>query len=197
MEVRRDTSPTRDTQVEDDDPAQQAGMAKHSGEAGTHAVLAAKERRCYRDRAEPDAAAVHWDEVCKETPNSGSGESPEILPRIILVKADFSWAQEWVEGRKLRKREENILGEKSKTWRTESKARDGTGVGRKCWWEGKKRFRGRGRLRASVQVVSTQGSWEGREGWIQNTTVSMRKRGTFYFPSGGKVCRQRYLAAHR
>lgn len=59
MEVRRDTSPTRDTQVEEDDPAQQAGMAKHSGEAGTHAVLAAKERRCYRDRAEPDAAAVH------------------------------------------------------------------------------------------------------------------------------------------
>ena len=55
----RRTAPTRDTQVEEDDPTEQAGVAKHSGEAGTHDVLEAKERRCYRDRAEPDAAAVH------------------------------------------------------------------------------------------------------------------------------------------
>ena len=58
IEMRR-TAPTRDTQVEEDDPTEQAGVAKHSGEAGTHDVLEAKERRCYRDRAEPDAAAVH------------------------------------------------------------------------------------------------------------------------------------------
>ena len=52
--------------------------------------------------------------------------------RIILLDTEFPRVKERVEGRKLRKQEENILGEKSKNWRKESEARDREAAGREC-----------------------------------------------------------------